>query len=108
MAIRHLVFCKFRPEITASARDELVAQLQALARVEGIRFSNFEASENVSPENLAHGFELAFSMDFASAEDRDAYLVHPEHQKVGAAIVASVDGGTNGLCVFDMATGAYA
>ncbi|WP_343054462.1 hypothetical protein [Pararobbsia alpina] len=41
-------------------------------------------------------------MDFANASDRDAYLVHPEHQKVGAALVASLDGGTNGLCAFDM------
>ena len=106
MAIRHLVFCRFRREITATAREDLVEQLRALSRVEGIRFSHFEASENVSPENLAHGFELAFSMDFASSEDRDAYLVHPEHQKVGAAIVASADGGTNGLCVFDMVIGA--
>jgi hypothetical protein len=103
MPIRHIVLCKFRAEIPASARDEFIDKLTALGRIDGIHFSNFEAGGNVSPENFSRGLTWGFSMDFANAADRDAYLVHPEHQKVGAALVAALDGGTNGLCAFDMA-----
>jgi hypothetical protein len=102
MPIRHIVLCKFRAEIPASAIEELTGKLTALGRIEGIHFSNFEAGENVSPEDFSRGLHWGFSMDFANAADRDAYLVHPEHQNVGAALVASLDGGTNGLCAFDM------
>ena len=102
MPIRHIVLCKFRPDVPVSARETFIDQLAALGRIEGIRFSNFEAGENVSPEDFAQGLQWGFSMDFAHAADRDAYLVHPEHQKVGAALVASLDGGTAGLCAFDM------
>lgn len=40
-------------------------------------------------------------MDFTDVAARDAYLPHPEHQKVGALIVASLDGGLEGLAVVD-------
>ncbi|HVX80463.1 MAG TPA: Dabb family protein, partial [Devosiaceae bacterium] len=38
---------------------------------------------------------------FDTAAARDAYLVHPDHQAVGARIVAAAEGGPAGILVFD-------
>jgi hypothetical protein len=40
----------------------------------------YEWGTNVSPEGLNDGFTHCFTLSFAKAEDRDAYLVHPAHQ----------------------------
>jgi hypothetical protein len=105
MPIRHIVLCKFRPEVSESAQREIIEKVEALGALEGIRFSHFSSGPNVSPENLSYGLQLGFSMDFANAADRDAYLEHPEHRKVGAEIVALLESGTDSICVFDMALG---
>jgi hypothetical protein len=102
MPIRHIVLCKFRSDIPTDAKQDLIRQVEALGNIEGIRFSNFASGRNVSEENLSHGLELGFSMEFASAEALHTYLVHPEHQKVGAALIALLDSGTDSICVFDM------
>lgn len=102
MPIRHIVFCKFRSDVPLSAQNDLIAEIGALDQHDGIRFANFQSGPNVSQENLSHGLTLGFSMDFDSAAERDAYLVHPEHQKLGAALVALLESGTDSLSVFDM------
>lgn len=102
MPIRHIVLCKFRPDVPASAKQDLIRQIEALGDLDGIRFTEFASGPNVSNEGLSYGLEIGFSMDFANAADRDAYLVHPEHQKVGAALVALLESGTDSLCAFDM------
>ena len=102
MPIRHIVLCKFRPDIPASTKQDLIHQIEALGKLDGVRFTQFSSGLNVSNEGLSYGLELGFSMDFANAADRDAYLVHPEHQKIGAALVALLESGTDSLCVFDM------
>jgi hypothetical protein len=33
---------------------------------------------------------------------RDAYLIHPAHQAIGARIVAETEGGAEGVFVFDV------
>ena len=42
-----------------------------------------------------------FTVDFADAAARDAYLPHPDHQLVGKMVVAALDGGLEGLAVVD-------
>ena len=44
-----------------------------------------------------HGFVV----DFRDAAARDAYLPHPEHMKVGKALVEAAQGGVEGILVFD-------
>lgn len=102
MPIRHIVLCKFRQDIPASAQQDLIGQIGALGAIDGIRFSHFASGRNVSEENLSYGLELGFSMEFANAADLNAYLIHPEHQKLGAALVAMLESGTDSICVFDM------
>jgi hypothetical protein len=101
MAIRHIVLCKFAPAVTAAARDAIFAELAALrGHLTGITAMSFGA--NVSPEGLAQGFAHGFTIDFTDAAARDAYLADAAHGRAGARLVAALDGGVDGLIVFDI------
>jgi len=98
--IRHCVFVKFRPDISAAERDSIYDDLRALkGKLDGLVADSY--GPNVSPEGLGKGFADGFTMDFRDAAARDAYLVHPDHQKAGARLVGALDGGVDGLIVFD-------
>jgi hypothetical protein len=63
----------------------------------------FKAFTNVSTEQqLMRGFEDLFWCDFADIGARDTYLADSEHQSIGAALVAELNGGAEGLFVFDV------
>ncbi len=99
--IRHCVWVKFRPEITAEARQAIYDELAALgAVVDGIQKSDF--GSNVSPEGMGRGYADGFIMDFSDAATRDAYLIHPAHQAAGGRLVAACEGGRDGILVFDI------
>lgn len=95
--IRHAVFCRFSPNADIAAIATALKGLQS--KVPGILAISFGA--NNSPEGLAKGFTHGFTVDFTDAAARDAYLPHPDHQNVGQMIVASVEGGLEGLAVID-------
>jgi hypothetical protein len=98
--LRHCVFVKFQPSVGRATRDAIYADLARLDRkVPGMLGLN--AGANVNPEGLGQGFDEGFLIDFEGAAARDAYLVHPDHQAIGARIVAAAEGGVNGLFVFD-------
>ena len=46
---------------------------------------------NSSPEGLEQGFTHGFIMTFKDAAARDAYLPHPEHERVKAGILPHVE-----------------
>jgi hypothetical protein len=99
--IRHCVFYSFRADVDAAERAAIGADLDALRKVvDGMGDMRFGA--NVSPEPFARGYTDGFTIDFRDAAARDAYLVHPDHGKAGARLVASIDGGTDRLFVFDI------
>jgi len=99
--IRHCVFVKFRPDISAAERDSIYDDLRALkGKLDGLVADSY--GPNVSPEGLGKGFADGFTMDFRDAAARDAYLVHPDHQKAGARLVGALAGGVGGLIVFDL------
>jgi len=100
--IRHCVFAKFRPHTPAAERDAIRAELSALVPlINGMGPVLF--GPNVSPEPFARGYDFGFTVDFSSAEARDAYLAHDAHKAAGARLVAALQGGTDGLMVFDIA-----
>lgn len=102
--IRHCVFVKFKPEVNAAERQSIYAALDALRdRVEG--FIAIACGANVSPEGLGKGFNDGFTIDFANAAARDAYLEDADHKAVGSRIVAAAEGGIEGLVVFDIEVG---
>lgn len=99
--IRHCVFVRFRPEISAAHKQAIYADLAGLKpRIQG--FLAFSASANVSPEGLGQGFDDGFVIDFADAAARDAYLVDDEHKAIGSTIVAAAVDGVRGILVFDL------
>ncbi|BCG86011.1 MULTISPECIES: Dabb family protein [unclassified Mesorhizobium] len=99
--IRHCVFVRFRDDVPDSERAAIHADLEALRQViDGMDTVHFSA--NVSPEPFARGFNHGFTIDFRDAAARDAYLVHEAHQRAGARLVAALEGGTDGLMVFDL------
>jgi hypothetical protein len=99
--IRHCVLTKFRSDVGTADKQAIFAALDALRDVvDGIEAAHFGA--NVSPEGLGQGFDDGFTIDFRDAAARDAYLVHPAHRQAGARLVAALDGGVEGLVVFDL------
>lgn len=101
--IRHLVFLKFPTEVSETDKEALFQRLSALrGHLDGI--TDFGHRANISPENpVTHGYTNMFWVDFADEAARDAYLNDPTHQAVGADLVASVTGGTDGIFVCDIA-----
>jgi hypothetical protein len=98
--IRHCVFARFRGDVSMEERVAIEGDLEALRDViHGMGPVHFSA--NVSPEHFARGFTHGFTVDFDDAAARDAYLVHPDHQRAGARLVAALEGGTEGLMVID-------
>ena len=99
--IRHCVFVKFRSDVGAAERAEIYAGLGALVgQIEGLL--SFESGPNISPEGRSQGFDDGFIMDFADAAARDRYLPHPAHKAAGSRLVAALEGGRDGLIVFDL------
>jgi hypothetical protein len=99
--IRHCVFVTFRDDVPTDEKAAIHADLQALREhVGGMGPVHFSA--NVSPEPFARGFSHGFTIDFRDAAARDAYLVHEAHQRAGARLVAALEGGVDGLMVFDL------
>jgi hypothetical protein len=98
--IRHIVLVRFRPEIIEAEKASIYAELESLRElVPGFLGASY--GPNVSPEGLHKGFVDGFAMDFADEAARDAYLVHPAHQTAAARLVAALDGGIEGVVVFD-------
>jgi hypothetical protein len=102
--IRHCVLLRFAPEIGNSDKDAIyqqVASLQSL--VPG--FERIAFGVNTSTEHLSRGFDDGFVIEFVDSSSRDTYLEHPDHERAGAALIAMLDGGHEGLVVFDLDNG---
>ncbi|MGV8832094.1 MAG: Dabb family protein [Devosia sp.] len=99
--IRHCVFVKFRADVSAAERAEIYAGLNALVgHIDGLLRADF--GPNISPEGVSQGFDDGFIMDLADDAARDRYLVDPAHKAAGARLVAALEGGRDGIMVFDL------
>jgi hypothetical protein len=100
--IRHCVFIKFRADIAETEKQAIFDDIRALqALLPG--FLAVHIGDNVSPETgMDKGFSAGLIADFKDAAARDAYLVHPAHQKAGGRIVAAAKGGVEGIFVYDI------
>lgn len=99
--IRHLVALRFKPGTADATKAALYGDLAGLGdRIDGIL--DFQSRTNVSVEDpLVRGYRDLFWFDFRDAAVRDAYLVDEVHQAIGARIVAELEGGADGVFVFD-------
>ncbi|GAB4108788.1 MAG: hypothetical protein Kow001_07360 [Acidobacteriota bacterium] len=83
--LRHVVAFKFKPDASSDQVAKVVAEFRAL-KDKIPQIVAFETGTNVSPEGLDKGFTHAFVLTFRTAADRDAYLVHPDHQSFGKLV----------------------
>ena len=98
--IRHVVLFKLRKGLAQQVADEIFVALKALQQqMPGILA--ISTGRDQSPEGLQRGNTHGFTVDFADAAARNAYLPHPAHQKVGAMIVGAAEGGVEGITVLD-------
>lgn len=99
--IRHIVLIKFNTAVRDDTIAALFAQLQPIkAKLPGLRAITAGRSE--SPEQMERGYLHGFVADFDDWEALHAYLDYPDHQALGAALVAHAQGGKDGILCFDL------
>jgi len=100
--IRHIVLIRFSPGTSDSAIADLFAELhQIKSQLPGIL--SITAGKSESPEQMERGYMHGFIADFADWDALQAYQDHPEHQRLGAKLVAAAVGGKDGILCFDLA-----
>jgi hypothetical protein len=102
--VHHLVLFRFRADLPPEAVPALFAELRALReRIPGI--TGFSGGADASREGLTKGFSHGFCMTFVDGAARDAYLPHPEHQRVVERLLPLLEGGIDGVLTFDFSDG---
>ena len=83
--IQHMVLFEFKPGTTESTINGIFEELSGLQSLcPGI--IHFAGGAYSSPECMNRTFTHGFLMTFDSAENRDIYLPHPEHERAKALI----------------------
>jgi hypothetical protein len=101
--IRHIVLIRFRADVTEAAIAAMFDQLGVIAaKVPGI--IAIHAGRSESPEKIERGYLHGFTVDFNDWQALAAYQAHPDHRRLGAALVDHAEGGLDGILVFDLAT----
>jgi len=99
--IKHFVAFTFGENVSdEQAESVLNAVGQLKATIPFVK--SFEWGKNNSEEKLNKGFTHGFEMTFASLEDRDKYLTHPNHVAFVNNILQPVlQNGKDSIFVFD-------
>jgi Stress responsive A/B Barrel Domain len=99
--IRHIVLIRFQPAVSEAQIGGLFAQLhQITGKVPGLLAITSGKSE--SPEQMERGYMHGFVVDFSDWDALQAYQDHPDHQRLGAGLVAAAVGGKDGILCFDL------
>lgn len=77
--LRHVVLFKFNEQTTPEDITKLENEFRTLATVKVSEVKDYEWGTNVSKENHDRGLTHCFVLTFANEQDRDVYLVHPDH-----------------------------
>lgn len=102
--IKHIVLIRFKPEISLNEIEAIFTQIGQLSQLLPSMKSYDYGRYNGADERYK-GFDYAFYMEFDTAEERDAYLVHPAHIAVGQALRAMLDpNGSDSFMAFDYDT----
>ena len=99
--IRHFVCLRYKPGTPDETKETLMKDLAGLSgHIDGIL--DFQSRPNISVEDpLVRDYRDVFWFDFRDLNVRDVYLEDPVHQAIGARIVAELEGGADGVFVFD-------
>jgi hypothetical protein len=96
--VRHFGAFAFKPGVSAAQIDHCFAEMRSMVgRIPGLL--EITHGPYQSPEGLNDGFTHGFIMAFENAAARDAYLPHPEHERVKAIVVPCLER----VVVFDFA-----
>jgi hypothetical protein len=100
--IRHIVLIRFRPDVSEQDIKRLFAELhQIKGKLAGLLAITSGKSESF--EQMERGYMHGFVVDFSDWAALQAYQDHPEHQQLGAKLVAAAAGGKDGILCFDLA-----
>lgn len=99
--IRHIVLIRFTPATTdAQVRDLFDELARIKGKVPGLL--EITAGKSESPEQMERGYMHGFVVDFTDWAALQAYQDHPEHQALGAKLVAAAQDGKDGILCFDL------
>lgn len=102
--IKHIVLVRFSKEVTTEEIEAIFKKIGALESVLPT-MKSFDYGKYNGSMARHKGFDYAFYMEFNDAKERDEYLVHPEHVKIGAELRALLDQeGTDSFMAFDYDT----
>ncbi len=88
--VKHIALIKFKEGTSDDQIQKVFDDIMELSEnVPGIE--DYVSGPNSSPEGLNQGFTHGFIMTFTDAAARDAYLPHPEHERVKALVVPYVE-----------------
>jgi Stress responsive A/B Barrel Domain len=89
-AVKHIALFNFKAGTSQEQIDKVLEELLDLSEmVPGVQ--DYVAGTNNSPENLNQGFTHGFVMTFENVAARDAYLPHPDHERVKASVLPFID-----------------
>jgi hypothetical protein len=90
---------QFHPNVSTEQIDNCFREMQGMiGKIPGLL--SMENGPYESAEGLNDGFSHGFIMTFDTAESRDAYLPHPEHERVKEIVVPCL----SKVVVFDFET----
>lgn len=94
--VKHIVLLKFKDGTADDQVENLLQEiLDSTESIPGIE--DYVAGPNTSTEGLSQGYTHALIMTFTDAAARDAYLPHPENERVKASLATIADS----MLVFD-------
>jgi hypothetical protein len=88
--LQHVVCFKFKSTATTQDIQKVEAAFRAL-KGKIPQIVSLEWGTNVSKEKKDKGFTHGFILTFKSEQDRDAYIVHPEHKAFGKIVGPVLD-----------------
>lgn len=102
--IKHIVLVRFKEEITTTQIREIFEKIGTLETILP-SMKSFDYGKYNGAIERHKGFDYAFYMEFDTAQERDEYLIHPEHVKVGGELRSMLDpNGSESFLAFDYDT----
>jgi quinol monooxygenase YgiN len=88
--IKHIALFKFKEGTAEEQVQKVLDELMELSEnVPGIE--DYVAGLNNSPEGLNKGYTHGFVMTFTDTAARDAYLPHPEHERIKTDVLPLIE-----------------
>ena len=88
--IQNMVLLKFKPEVTPEKISQLFGLLGELQQlIPGIAY--YSGGSSCGDARMNQGYAYGYLMTFESIATREAYLLHPEHERVKAELLPYID-----------------